>query len=458
MTTNRESDASGESGSESGPGPETGRSREQVPLIDADGLKTYYEDSGLFPNPTVKAVDGVSLQINRGETLGLVGESGCGKTTLGRTLVRLETPTAGSVRFDGTELTTLSGPALREWRQRASVVFQNPESSLNDRLTVGEIIREPLDVHDWQSPSDRRDRVRDLLDRVGLQREHYYRYPHQFSGGQRQRIAIARALAPEPEFIVLDEPVSALDVSVQAKILNLLADLQDEFGLTYLFIAHDLSVVQHIADRVAVMYLGNIAEIGPTESVFENPQHPYTHALLSAVPSASSGAGTTTDRITLRGAPPSPADPPTGCPFTTRCPMKIQPDGVELSREEWMAVQEFRSVIDGRETGTQAWLRRLKGRLGLAPKRESVVEIADRLAGEVDASAQVRATLSEAAELFENGDPARARKLLTEAYESVCDTTVPSATAHEGDHRSYCHRHDTDRRDVQAYRREVLEQ
>ena len=426
------------------------------PLVQVQNLQTHYEDTGVFPDPPVKAVDGVSFSLERGETLGLVGESGCGKTTLGRTLVGLEHPTDGTVLFDGADISSLSGAELGEWRQRVSVVFQNPESSLNDRLTVGKIVREPLDVHDWKTPEKRRERVRTLLDRVGLQREHYYRYPHQFSGGQRQRVAIARALAPNPDFIVLDEPVSALDVSVQAKVLNLLADLQAEFGLTYLFIAHDLSVVEHISDRVAVMYLGNIAEIGRTEAVFERPQHPYTHALLSAVPDAE--LGNATERITLRGTPPSPADPPTGCPFSTRCPMKIQPeDRVDLTRDGWAAVQELRSVLSERESGIAARVRGIKARLGLAPRQEPASKVVDRLTSEYDIPEQVRADLQNAAALFDDGDSAAALALLEEEFHSVCDGTVPAATTHGDGHRSYCHRHEESYRDVESFREEVLD-
>lgn len=267
-------------------------------MVKVRDLKTYYDNSGLFNSTPVKAVDGVSFDIRPGETLGLVGESGCGKTTLGRTLLQLEEATDGDIRFDGTDITTLGSDELQTWRRNAQMVFQDPQSSLNDRMTIGEIIREPLDVHDWKTPRERNQRVKELLSTVGLQREHYYRYPHQFSGGQRQRISIARTLALEPDFVVLDEPVSALDVSVQAEIINLLEDLQEEFGLTYLFIAHDLSVVRHICDRVAVMYLGNIMEIGPTEELFSNPSNPYTHSLLSAIPEPDPTVDR--DRITLQ--------------------------------------------------------------------------------------------------------------------------------------------------------------
>ncbi len=427
------------------------------PLVSVDGLRTYYEESGFLPSEPVKAVDGVSFEVRRGETLGLVGESGCGKTTLGRTLVRLERSTAGRVEFDGTDVTALEGDALREWRERVAIVFQNPHSSLNERLTVGEIVREPLDVHDWGKPGDRPDRVRSLLDRVGLQREHYYRYPHQFSGGQRQRVAIARALAAEPEFVVLDEPVSALDVSVQAKILNLLADLQEEIGLTYLFIAHDLSVVRHISDRVAVMYLGNVAEIGPTDLVFGSPEHPYTHALLSAIP-GDAGPDEFTDRITLRGTPPSPVDPPSGCPFTDRCPMKIRPEGWEdLDPAVWEAIAEFGTVIEARESGVEARIRELKNRLGLATDRETASAVADRLFAEVDAPTAVESTVKRIAERFDAGDREGAREAFDGTFASVCDRSVPATTTHATDHRSHCHRHDDAYEDTNRFRREVLE-
>src|SRR6056297_1465883 len=328
-------------------------------LVEVNGLRTYYDEGGIVDSNPVKAVDGVDFEIKRGETLGLVGESGCGKTTLGRTRIQLESATEGEVLFDGTDITELSGAELKNWRRNTQMVFQDPESSLNDRMTVGEIVREPLDVHDWKSPRERRQRVRELLDIVGLSEEHYYRYPFQFSGGQKQRIGIARALALEPDFLVLDEPVSALDVSVQAKILNLLDDLQDEFGLTYLLIAHDLSVVEHICDRVAVMYLGNIMEIGPVDAIFDEPANPYTQSLLSAIPEPDPNAEK--NRMTLRGTPPSPRDPPSGCVFSTRCPFKIRPPAYEnLDDDVWEAIEVFREVLRERSDVTKSAGERLR--------------------------------------------------------------------------------------------------
>lgn len=293
-------------------------------LLQAKGVKKHFStNTGLIEQliggeEYVKAVDGVNLTIGEHETLGLVGESGCGKSTLGRTLSRLYEPTDGTIHFDGTDIAEVSGSDLKQLRKRVQVIFQDPLSSLNPRKTAGEIVEKPLEVHDIAGGNDRRERVAELFQEVGLQESHMDRYPHEFSGGQRQRIGIARALAVEPDLIIADEPVSALDVSVQAQIINLMKRLQDEYGLSYLFIAHDLSVVKHISDRVAVMYLGQIVEKGSTEAIFKHPQHPYTRALLRSIPSVEGEQGRREN--VLQGNPPSPVDAPAGCPFHTRCP------------------------------------------------------------------------------------------------------------------------------------------
>jgi oligopeptide/dipeptide ABC transporter ATP-binding protein len=295
------------------------------PLVEVENLSTEFPiRAGVFGRTVgaVRAVNDVSFTLARGETLGVVGESGCGKTTMGRSILRLIEPTSGTVRFDGTDLRTLHGAALRRIRRRMQIVFQDPFSSLDPRMTVGDAVKEGLTIHGIAEGSAADTRVRMLFEEVGLDPSYVTRYPHEFSGGQRQRIGIARALAVEPELIVCDEPVSALDVSVQAQVINLLSDLQRERGLTYLFIAHDLSVVEHIADRVAVMYLGRIVELGPARDVYANPIMPYTQALLSAVPVPEPGRRAT--RIVLQGDPPSPADPPPGCVFYPRCPHPLK--------------------------------------------------------------------------------------------------------------------------------------
>ena len=304
-------------------------------LLQVSDLRKHFPvRKGLFATVSghVKAVDGVSFEIRRGETLGLVGESGCGKTTTGRAVLRLIEPSSGEVLFNGTPVLRLKDEELRKVRKQMQIIFQDPYGSLNPRMTVGGIVMEGMIAHGMYGRAERIERAQALLERVGLDPEHYYRYPHEFSGGQRQRIGIARALAVEPQFIVCDEPVSALDVSIQAQIINLLSDLKREFGLSYLFIAHDLSVVEHISDRVAVMYLGKIVEQAPSEELFRNPLHPYTKVLLASVPSLETRER---KRQPIVGDVPSPLHPPAGCPFHPRCP-----DVMDICRTEMPATIE----------------------------------------------------------------------------------------------------------------------
>jgi oligopeptide transport system ATP-binding protein len=318
-------------------------------ILSVRGLKKHFPiTSGLLIQRevgAVKAVDGISFDIMRGETLGLVGESGCGKSTTGRTILQLYRPTEGVVEFEGQDLAQLSGSALRRMRQEMQIIFQDPFASLNPRMTVGSIVNEPLQIHGlYPNKKERQAFIESLLEKVGLNPYFVNRYPHEFSGGQRQRIGIARALALSPRFIVADEPISALDVSIQAQVVNLLEELQGELDLTYLFIAHDLSMVRHICDRVAVMYLGKIVELGPVDDVYDNPLHPYTQALLSAVPVPDPRMESERRRIILQGDLPSPANPPSGCNFRTRCPVAFglcaedpDPELIEVQPGRWVA-------------------------------------------------------------------------------------------------------------------------
>ena len=315
-------------------------------LVEVRDLKMHFPSFGGFMRRqvgAVKAVDGVSFDIFEGETLGVVGESGCGKSTVGRAVLRLYEVTDGSVVIDGEDIATLSPEVLRRKRPTMQMVFQDPQASLNSRMTVAGIIGEPLDEHTNWSRARKLERIYELMDAVGLNRDFANRYPHAFSGGQRQRIGIARALALNPKFIVCDEPIAALDVSIQAQVVNLLEELQAEFGLTYLFISHDLSMVRHIADRVAVMYLGKIVEVAPVQVIYDDPRHPYTEALLSAVPEPDPSLERRKDRIVLKGDVPSPANPPKGCNFCTRCHKafdlchQVEPATVEVSPGHFVA-------------------------------------------------------------------------------------------------------------------------
>jgi oligopeptide transport system ATP-binding protein len=314
-----------------------------TPILKVQNLKMYFPIyKGIMRRHVgnVMAVDDISFEINPGETLGLVGESGCGKSSAGRAILRLYDITGGSIQLEGIEISTMKGDALRRLRPEMQMIFQDPQASLNPRMTVGAIIAEPLNEHKNLTKAETQARVNELMDAVGLSRDFTKRFPHEFSGGQRQRIGIARALALNPKFIVCDEPIAALDVSIQAQVVNLLEELQERLGLTYLFISHDLSMVRHIADRVAVMYLGKIVELAGRDQLYDSPQHPYTQALLSAVPEPDPSVESTRQRILLEGDVPSPANPPKGCNFSTRCPRVMDICKID--------VPEFKKLADGR--------------------------------------------------------------------------------------------------------------
>ena len=434
-------DRHGESG-ETAPAvrPDGGERRPgEEPLLRVENLQKYYEsDSGfldrlLGSKQYVKAVDGVSFEIYEGETLGLVGESGCGKSTVGRTLLQLVEPTAGTVYYRGRDITGLPDDELRDLRTEMQIIFQNPQSSLNPRLTINDIIGEALDVHGLAEGTTRDERIKELLERVGLSASHANRYPNEFSGGQLQRIGIARALAVDPEFIVCDEPVSALDVSVQAQILNLLEDLQAELGLSYLFIAHDLSVVEHVSDRIAVMYLGEMAEVATPQELFTPPQHPYTEALLSAIPEPD--PGWEADRIILEGSVPSPIDPPSGCKFHTRCPRVIQPAAFELEQTEWRAVLDLVEEIAAGTVSVETAAALVEA--GDAPDLPTAVRV-DHDVPETLSDPEAEAALASAVEAAVEAAPDAPETDVAETFASPCTTDDPTLREIDGG-RAACH-------------------
>ena len=414
-------------------------------VLSVEGLRKYFwerdsiVDRLLGNDPVaVRAVDGLTFDVRRGETLGLVGESGCGKSTTGETVLGLQEPTEGRVEFEGRNVYDLSGEALNEFHREAQIVFQDPFSSLDPRKTIGKSVQQPLDVHDVGSKADREARVRDLLERVGLSGAQYDRYPHEFSGGQRQRVAIARALALEPEFVVLDEPTSALDVSVQAQILNLLNDLQDELNLTYLLISHDLSVIRHICDRVAVMYLGEIVEIGETADLFESPRHPYTEALLESVPRASLAEQDRSVDI-LSGDVPSPRNPPSGCRFRTRCPEVIPPDGMAIDQAAYREVMDLRRALEMRSLSvTKVWDRAGYETPPEEPDDDAVeafVEAAFERFFDHSVPTAQRSPIEDAFAAVARDEWESAS--LHEAFESVCERDNPELDS--SGHRVACH-------------------
>ena len=419
------------------------------PLLSVQGLKKHYPiTEGLLRREVarVRAVDGISFDVHHGETLGLVGESGCGKSTAARTLLRLEEPTAGTAIFEGEDIGEYSRTELKRLRRRTQMIFQDPTTTFDPRMSIGEAVAEPQTAHGLRDPERRRRVVEDTLERVGLSHEDYDRYPHEFSGGQRQRIALARALVLNPDLLVADEPVSALDVSVQAEILGLLDDLQREFDLSVIVISHDMGVVRQVCDRIAVMYLGEIVETGPTEELFENPQHPYTKALLSSIPTLNPRTRGRT--IELSGDVPDPADPPSGCRFHTRCPAVIQPDGYTFEQENWRSIMDFRVQVANRQIDLDTHREVLIGE----GKAESTDQVTDdqlrrALRREYDIPAQLTdddaeevlaATLDDiVVEDFEAGDT----RLSTE-FATVCEQHHPSLYETDVGHPAACHLHD----------------
>lgn len=429
-----------------------------VPILEIQGLsKFFYEDDNiltrLLPGREVKevrAVDDVDLTVSEGMTLGLVGESGCGKSTLARTILQLIDETAGDVYYRGEDVTEYDAAGLTSFRNDVQMIFQDPFSSLNPRYTVEKTLTEPMEVHDiGDSDEDRRERAAELIERVGLGPEHLDRYPHEFSGGQRQRINIARALSVEPKLVIADEPVSALDVSVQAQILNLLTDLREEMGLTMLFISHNLSVIRQVSDEVAVMYLGEIVERGTTGAVFESPKHPYTEVLVSSIPIPD--PTDKTEKTSLEGDVPTPINPPSGCRFHPRCPKVIPPADWSHGQEAWRTLLQFKKRLGDSDVNPDAMRDQLESTTEDANVTdEDVIEAlydeyileTEFLSIEGDPlPSSVRADVEDALEQLVEGDDEQARTALDEEYFTVCETTEP-VEMDPGDHMVLCHLHD----------------
>ena len=429
------------------------------PLLSVRDLKKHYPiRKGIFNRQVgaARAVDGISFDIEKGETLGLVGESGCGKSTAASSVIHLEEPTSGEVIFNGNgregatrdpdgthpnDVTKFDDDEMMEFRRGAQMIFQDPSSSFDPRVSVGNAVGELLKIHGMSDRHRRHAIVEDLLERVGLSASDFDRYPHEFSGGQKQRIALARALVLNPDLIIADEPVSALDVSIQAEILSLINDLQDEFGLSLLFISHDMSVIRQISDRVAVMYLGEIVEIGPVEEIFTNPQHPYTEALLSSIPTPDPRASV--GGIELKGTVPSPTNPPSGCRFHTRCHKVIQPDGIDVDQEDWRGLLNFRDKVTAGEIDVED-VRENVAASGTEPTNAEIQSEIRREfdIGETVGDPDLERTLSEALDLLIDEDDERAGEILMDAITTPCAETDPERTVHAADHESACLRHE----------------
>lgn len=414
-------------------------------LVSVEGLKKHYPiKKGLLKREVarVKAVDGISFDIQPGETVGLVGESGCGKSTAAKTILRLEDPTEGTVAFDGEDITEYNNSELKAFRREAQMIFQNPDSSFDPRMSIGESISEPLRIHGVGPRKRRLTIARDLLERVGLNGFDADRYPHELSGGQKQRVALARALVVNPRLIVADEPVSALDVSVQAEVLTLLKDIQNEFNLSVLFISHNMSVVREVCDRVAVMYLGQIVEMADTETLFDDPQHPYTRALLRAIPTLDVESRGIDSGLT--GDVPNPSNPPSGCNFYTRCPEVIQPEGYDFEQENWRAVMDLRVAMERHGIDVDG----LREFVGVDSGESASSEEAEKMKAELRREHNIPASLTdESAEAVleealddivrRNVDDAKA--LLAREFETVCEQSEPSLDESEANHSAACH-------------------
>ena len=419
------------------------------PLLSVRGLKKHYPiTGGLLRREVgrVRAVDGISFDVHRGETLGLVGESGCGKSTAARTLLRLEEPTDGTVVFDGDDLNEQTTGERKRFRRRTGMIFQDPTSSFDPRMSIGEAVAEPLSIHGLRDRTRQRERAGTLLEQVGLSADDYDRYPHELSGGQKQRVALARALVLNPELLVADEPVSALDVSVQAEILSLIDDLQSAFGLSILLITHDMNVVRDVCDRLAVMYLGEIVEIGPTETTFAEPQHPYTRALLASVPTPDPDQRGR--RAGLSGDVPDPANPPGGCRFHTRCPAVIQPAEYTLEQEVWRSVMNLRLAVSNRTLDVEGLRERLVADDMAAstgevskPQLRAAIRTEHDIPDELSDPAAER-VLSEALAEIVVDEVAAADERLAEAFSTVCEREHPRQQETAAGHPAACHLHD----------------